>query len=234
MKLKDKLIRDWKKDRETLKTLNFRQKLQFILDDYRGQMFILFVFFMIAFYIGDMVYQSSQTIDLQGFFINDRQNLFPAEELIKDFSSYMGTPSGHRIAFEDSLYVDLESSNEYNAASQGKLVAYVAARELDFFVAPEALAQYYADSFLLYDLEELLPGELQEYLKNDFYYAADGTGEEKACGLSLSRSRFLQNPVYDGTEDYYLLVLSYTPRTDALISFIKYAYPQWEEPLQAH
>ena len=44
MKLKDKLIRDWKKDRETLKTLNFRQRLRFILDYYRGQMFILFVF----------------------------------------------------------------------------------------------------------------------------------------------------------------------------------------------
>lgn len=231
MRLTDKLIRDWKKDRETLKTLNFRQKIQFILDYYRGQMFILFVVLMIAFYIGDMVYQSSQTIDLQGFFVNDRQNLFPAEELIKDFSSYMDTPPGHRIAFEDSLYVDLESSNEYNAASQGKLVAYVAARELDFFVAPEALAQYYAASFLLYDLEELLPEGLREYLKEDFYYTADGTGEKKACGLSLGRSRFLQNPVYDREEDYYLLVLAYTPRIDAMISFIEYAYPQWTDPL---
>ena len=65
MKLKDKLIRDWKKDRETLKTLNFRQRLQFILDYYRGQMFILFVFLMITFYIGDMFYQISQVIDLK-------------------------------------------------------------------------------------------------------------------------------------------------------------------------
>lgn len=230
MKLKDKLIRDWKKDRETLKTLNFRQKLQFILDYYRGQMFILFVFFMIVFYIGDMVYQSSQTIDLQGFFINDRQNLFPAGELIEDFSSYMDTPPGHRIAFEDSLYVTLESSNEYNAASQGKIVAYVAARELDFLVAPESLAQYYSASFLLYDLETLLPEGLREYLKEDFYYAADGTGQKKACGLNLRRSRFLQNPVYDGAEDYYLLVLSYTPRTDSMVSFIEYAYPQQTKP----
>lgn len=229
MKLKDKLIRDWKKDRETLKTLNFRQRLRFILDYYRGQMFILFVFLMITFYIGDMVYQSSQVIDLQGFFVNDRQDLFPAENLIRDFSAYMSTPPGHRIAFEDSLYVDLESNSEYNAASQGKIVAYVAARELDFLVAPEALAQYYAGSFLLYDLEDLLPDRLREYLKEDFYYAADGTGQEKACGLSLARSRFLQNPVYDGGEDYYLLALSYTPRTDALISFIEYAYPQWAE-----
>ena len=224
MTLKNRLIRDLKKDRETLKTLNFRQKVRFILDYYKGQMFILFVCLLFLFYIGDLVYQSSQVIDLQGFFVNDRQNLFPAEDLIQDFSAYQQTPSGHRIAFEDSLYVTLGSSNEYNAASQEKIVAYVAARQLDFLIAPEELAKYYAKSFLLYDLEDLLPEPLCSQLKEDFYYAKDGTGQEKACGLNLRRSRFLKNPVYDGAEDYYLLVLSYTPRTNAMVSFIEYAY----------
>ncbi len=224
MTVTDRLIRDIKKDRETLKTLTFRQKIRFILDYYKGQMFALFICLLFLFYIGDLLYQSSQIIDLQGFFINDRQNLFPAEELIEDFSAYQETPSGHRICFEDSLYVTLGSSNEYNAASQEKIVAYVAAKQLDFLIAPEELAKYYADSFLLYDLDQLLPAPLKEQLQEDFYYAKDGTGQEKACGLNLRRSRFLENPVYDGAEDYYLLVLSYTPRTNAVVSFIEYAY----------
>lgn len=224
MSLKSRLIRDLKKDRETLKTLNFRQKVRFIFDYYKGQMFILFACLLFLYYVGDLIYQSSQVIDLQGFFINDRQNLFPAEELIDDFSAYQNTPSGHRICFEDSLYVDLGSSNEYNAASQEKIVAYVAAKQLDFLIAPEELAKYYANSFLLYDLDELLPEYLKEPLQEDFYYAKDGTGQEKACGLNLRHSRFLKNPVYDGAEDYYLLVLSYTSRTDAMVSFIEYAY----------
>ena len=103
-------------------------------------------------------------------------------------------------------------------------MAYVAAKQLDFLIAPEELAKYYADSFLLYDLDQLLPAPLKEQLQEDFYYAKDGTGQEKACGLNLRRSRFLENPVYDGAEDYYLLVLSYTPRTNAVVSFIEYAY----------
>lgn len=221
---KHPFIQNLKHDRDTLKTLNFRQKIRFILDYYKGQMFILFVCLLFLFYIGDLVYQSSQIIDLQGFFINDRQNLFPAKDLMDDFSDYHQTPSGHRIAFEDSLYVTLGSSNEYNAASQEKIVAYVAAKQLDFLIAPEELAQYYAESFLLYDLETLLPDPLCTQLQEDFYYAKDGTGQEKACGLNLRRSRFLENPVYDNTEDYYLLVLSYTPRTSAVVSFIEYAY----------
>lgn len=218
------LPKAFKQDLKTLKTLNFRQTIRFIFDYYKGQIFALFVCLLFLFYIGDFVYQSSLVIDLHGFFINDRQNLFPAEELISDFSAYQKTPSGHRICFEDSLYVTPGSSNQYNAASQEKIVSYVAAKQLDFLIAPQDLAAYYADSFLLYDLNELLPEHLKDELKEDFYYAKDGTGREKACGLNLRRSNFLKNPVYDGAEDYYLLVLSYTPRTDAVVSFIEYAY----------
>ena len=224
MGIGSRLKSNLKHDRETLKALPFRQKLGFLADYYRWVILLLLILFLLFYYVGDLVWQSHQTIDLQGFFLNDRQDLFPARKLTAEFSDYQNTPSGHRIAFEDSLYVDLDSSSEYNAASQGKLVAYIAARELDFLVAPEELARYYAQSFLLYDLEELLPASLAEYLQEDFYYAADGTGKEKACGLNLCRSRFLQDPAYDGKEQYYLLVLSYTPHTDAMVSFIRYAY----------
>ena len=54
MTLKNRLIRDLKKDRETLKTLNFRQKVRFILDYYKGQMFLLFVCLLFLFYIGEI------------------------------------------------------------------------------------------------------------------------------------------------------------------------------------
>ena len=63
MKLKDKLIRDWKKDRETLKTLNFRQRLQFILDYYRGQMFILFVFNLLFLFTNNRINIIKQPTD---------------------------------------------------------------------------------------------------------------------------------------------------------------------------
>ena len=160
MGIGSRLKSNWKHDRETLKALPFRQKLGFLADYYRWVILLLLILFLLFYYIGYLVWQSHQTIDLQGFFLNDRQDLFPARKLTDEFSDYQNTPSGHRIAFEDSLYVDLDSSSEYNAASQGKLVAYIAARELDFLVAPEELARYYAQSFLLYDLEELLPASL--------------------------------------------------------------------------
>lgn len=222
MSQKKRLTRNFAKDRETLKTLNWKQKIRFCFDYYKGYCFILFVCLLISFYIGDMVYQSHQIIDLQGFFINDEHNLFPAKTLIKDFSNYIELPAGHRIAFEDSLFVDLDSSSEYTAASQGKVVAYIAAKELDFVVAPKELAEFYCQSFSLYDLEELIPEDLKTELLDHLYYAKDGTGITKACALDLSDSRFMRGS--EAESPCYLLVLSYTQRMDAMISFLRYAY----------
>lgn len=222
----NRLFRSWKKDLQTLKTLSPRQKLRFLADYYKGYLFLAFCLFLLVFYLGDMLSQSRRTIDLQGFFVNDRQNLFPARELIKDFSSYRNTAPGHRIAFEDSLFVDLDSGSEYHAASQAKIMAYTAARELDFLVVPADLASRYIPSFPLCDLESLLsedPG-LKELASPDLIYEEDGTKTVKACCLDLHSTRFFQNPAFDGTETYYLLVLSYTEHKEALLSFLRYAY----------
>lgn len=212
-----------KKDRQVFQSLTRKQKVRYILDYYKGWFFIAFAALLILYYIGDMVYQSHQEIDLQGFFINDDHNLFPAKKLISDFSGYARTPRGHRIAFEDSLFVDLDSGTEYHAASQSKVVAYIAAKELDFLVVPKDLAEHYIPSFVLRDLRDVLPAELSQSLAGDLSYAKDGTGAEKACCLDLKRSRFLEGTPY-AESGYCLLVLDYTSRTDAVTSFIRYAY----------
>ena len=128
MTVTDRLIRDIKKDRETLKTLTFRQKIRFILDYYKGQMFALFVCLLFLFYIGDLLYQSSQIIDLQGFFINDRQNLFPAEELIEDFSAYQMCirDRGYAVKFMRMLILVLTALFNYWGFAAGTIFSVCA------------------------------------------------------------------------------------------------------------
>lgn len=204
-------------------SLNRKQKVRYILDYYKGWFFIAFVAVLFLYYIGETVWQSHQIIDLQGFFVNDEHNLFPAKELMEDFSVYTDTPRGHRIAFEDSLFVNLESGTEYHAASQSKIIAYTAAKELDFLVVPRELAEYYARSFVLRDLTSLLPPELAGSVSDDLTFMKDGTGKEKACLLDLRQSRFLAGTPY-AEDGYCLLVLDYTGRSEAVMEFIRYAY----------
>lgn len=212
-----------KNNRQVFRSLTPRQKLRYILDYYKGWFFIGAVALLITFYMGDLLQQSSQTVDLQGFFVNDQYNLFPAKKLSNDFSDYAGTPRRHRIAFEDSLFVDLNSGTEYHAASQSKIIAYIAAKELDFLVVPRDLARYYAPTFVLKDLTELLPEELAGTLSGDLTFMEDGTGSRKACYLDLKQSRFLAGTPYEES-GYCLMVLDYTTRSNSVASFIRYAY----------
>lgn len=217
-----------KKRDGVFRSLSGRQKVRYILDYYKGWCFAAFAALLLLFYVGDMVWQSRQVIDLQGFFVNDEHNLFPAKNMMEEFAGYAGMPRGHRIAFEDSLFVDLDSGSEYHAASQSKIVAYTAAKELDFLVVPRDLAEYYAHSFVLRDLETLLPKELAPNMADDFTYMEDGTGQRKACLLDLRKSRFLAGTPYAG-DGYCMMVLNYTTRSDAVTDFIRYAYENQAE-----
>lgn len=211
-----------RKDRDTLRGLGWRQRIRFCLDYYKGWLFLALAAGLLLFYLWDLAYQSRQTILLQGFFVNDNHNLFPARPLSEEFSEYMGISGHQRIAFEDSLFVDLESGSEYHAASQSKIVVYTAAKELDFLVAPEDLARRYCQAFPLMDLETLIPDGLKEGLEDSLYVAEDGSGTLKACALDLSGSRFLRDAPEEAC--YYLLVFDYSERSDALQAFLRFAY----------
>ena len=72
--------------RKEIHNMKLRKRLRYLYDYYRWVFFLILIAGLILFYMGDLIRQSRQTVDLQGFFINDRQNLFPAKELTEDFS----------------------------------------------------------------------------------------------------------------------------------------------------
>lgn len=222
MKFFQKLYRDFARDKQTLKTLKFRQKLRFMYDYYRGRAFVLLLIGLIGFYCADLYLTTQRETILEGFFTNDEHNLFPAKAIADEFSNVLGLTSKQQVIFDDSLFIQPGSSVNYHAASQSKIVAYVAARELDFLVTTKELMEYYSSSFSLYDLEALLPEKLFLRLQDQLYYAVDGTGMRKACAVSMAGSRF-----DNGTEggSHYMMVLSYTQHQDALIRFLEYAFP---------
>lgn len=224
MKILQRLKTSLSKDRETLKTLSPRQKIRFILDYYKGYGFVFLCLCMIVFYLGDAWMQTRQDTVLEGFFTNDEDNLFPAGSIAKEFSRFLNLSSGQQVIFDDSLYVQIGSSIDYHTASQGKIVAYVSARELDFLVTTKELMEYYSQSFPVYDLEQLLPDRLMKDLEDQLYYAKTADKTVKACAVSLENSRFAKGTASPRTAPYYLMVFSYTQHQDAMIRFLEYAF----------
>lgn len=216
MKFLDKLRRDLANDRETLKRLPFRQKIRFLIDYYRGRAFLLLCLCLALFYIGDAVLEMNRETVLEGFFSNDDENDFPARQITKEFSPLLGLSPRQQVIFDDTLYVVPGSSADLYAASQGKIVAYVSARELDFLVTTEELMKSYVPSFPICDLDELLPADLLTRLEGQIYYANDGSGTYKACGVSMKNSRFRSS--------HYLMVFSYTKHRENMVRFLEWAF----------
>lgn len=214
-----KLHQNFNKDLATLRTLSFRQKLIFIKDYYKGAAFAFLCFALLAFYIRDAWVTAHRETVLEGFFTNDDKNLFPAKSIAGDFSSHLSLNKDQQVIFDDSLYVIIGSKDTYQTTSQSKILAGVSAKELDFLVTTEELTPYYSEHFPIYDLEELLPTDLKEYLKEDLYYGKDNSGDVKACAVNMAHSRFAQ-----GSDSHYLMAFSYTKHTDALIKFLEYAF----------
>lgn len=218
-----KIVRNVSSDKKVLKTLNTRQKIRFIFDYYRGYFFCFILLSMALLYIGEVVWQSHQETVLQGFFTNDRGGYFSAKAITEDLSSYMNLKRGQQVILDDSLYVELGSSSEYITASQSKIVAYIAAQELDFLVAGPDLTEYYMGNLSLYDLEALMGPDLSKELKDAVCYQKDKTGTLRACGLDLSQSRFLKS-ADEPDGPYILMVPSTAPHPEAVAAFIRYSF----------
>ena len=213
-----------KKDWQKLKTLPPKQKFFYIIDYYKGAFFIFLCLGLLGYYIAGAAIEIRNDTVLEGFFSNDDENLFPAKEIAKDFSAHLGLGPRQQVIFDDSLYVIPESSAEYNAGSQGKIIAYIAARELDFLVTTKDLVEMYAPNCPVQDLEELLPDDLRERLQDQLLYGTDGSGAFKACGVSMDGSRFTKDSAAQKEAPHYLMVFSYTQHREALIRFLRYAF----------
>ena len=221
-RIKDNLA----KDRKTLKTLTFRQKIRFIKDYYKGPFFVFLCICMIGFYAWDVWMTTQRETVLEGFFTNDDQNFFPAKKLTEEITQLFQLNSDQQVLFDDSLHVMLGSHDEYHTSSQSKILAYISARELDFLVTTEELTQYYCPNVPIYDLEELLPAELLEKLDGQLYYATDGSGEYKACAVSLANCRYVKGKLADDAAPHYLIAFSYTKHPEALVRFLEYAFEE--------
>lgn len=207
-----------------LKQMNIRQKIGYIWDYYKSYLFLLMLAALVVFFIADALHQRSREIVLQGFFSNDDYNLFDARTISENFGKYLNLNAKQRVVFDDSLYVELDSSSEYVVASQGKISGYIAAKELDFIVTTPELVQHYSTHIPLMDLEAFIPNDLLNSISEYLYYVEGMDPAKKAYALDLSQSRFMKNADYKGDTPYYLIIPSNVQASEALFSFVKYAF----------
>ena len=214
---------------EKLRTMKFGEKIGYIFTYYWKWMLLFLIAVMFCGYVGDAVVQAHKEIVLEGFFTNDDYNLFPAGELERDFAATLDLSKKQAVVFDDSLYISLDGgATEYSAASNGKIIAYMATQELDFVVTTEAVYDFYREDVPMADLGKLLTPELFAQLEEYLVTGTDPDGNTCYTGLDMSQSRYVAGTGADQdertTQRYILFVPYNAPHMEMLNEYIAYCF----------
>jgi hypothetical protein len=220
MTIKERFLK-WKTTESAkLKTMSFRQKLSYILYYYKGWIIGFIIFLMFAGYVGDAVSQAHKEVVIQGFFTNDDYGLFNASKIEKEYGSTLELSKKQCVIFDDALYIDLGGeATEYTAASNGKLIAYMATNELDFVVTTQAVLEHYLDQAPMLDFQNLLDEATFQRFQ-DYMYSYNGS----YVALDMSQSRFIRDVDYDMDETYYMFVPMLAPNPNQICDFIAWCF----------
>lgn len=210
-----------------LRTMTFGGKIGYIFTYYWKWMLLTLVVLMFCGYVGDAIVQAHKETVLEGFFTNDEYDLFPAGDLEREFAAVLELGKGQRVIFDDSLYIGLDGiAREYSAASNGKIIAYMATQELDFVVTTETVYSYYAEDVPMADLETVLSPTLFAALEEYLILGADPDGKACFTGVDMSQSRYVagRDKADAGAERYIMFVPYNAPHIEMLNTYLGYCF----------
>lgn len=109
-------------------------------------------------------------------------------------------------------------------ATLAKISALVASKSLDVVIGDQSAIDHYETVSAYQNLEELLPPELYERVKDHIYRAKDGEGNLTPVALSLEdtalgeKTGIIMDPPY-------LAVIQGSPHKEAALQMIEYLFP---------
>ncbi|MFR1833933.1 MAG: hypothetical protein ACLSX5_12350 [Lachnospiraceae bacterium] len=225
MSLKESLKAEVKEEKAKLKNMSFRDKLWYIWEYYKIHMVIGCVILFFLYAIGTIFYQKSFTTQLYCVVMNDRSvSGADYEKLAADFKTRMGYGEKDKVEMDTSLYISFgENTSQMDYASLAKVTAIIASKDLDVMIADSAAIDHYAVNGGFFNLEETLPADLWELVKDDVYMAKDEAGNFFPAAINLEHSQFHKKAGTQMEEAYFSLIGNST-RTDTAIQFLRYLY----------
>lgn len=211
---------DWKAEKDKLQAMTLRNRIGYLTTYYRWPALFLTAALLLVLYLGDVVHQSTMTFVLQGFVANDDEQLFDEKLVTTEFSAYLGLGKNEAVVFDDSLYVNLESADHYIEASMAKIYAYMAAKELDFLIAPEFVVDHYLSALPMRDFTSLQDPNnraLFSALEPHLHTSLSFDGVEGLYKLDLQFTRF------KGKTPLFMVIPKKSPNPETVLAFLEFA-----------
>ena len=227
MSLKETLKNEAREEQAKLKKMSFRDKLWYIWEYYKIHMLIGCVILFFLYALGTIFYQKSFTTQLFFIVMNDRSGSeADYEGLANEFKTRMGYGKKDKVEVDSSLYISFEeSTSQLDYASLAKVTAIVASKDLDVLISDSPAVEHYASNGAFLNLEEVLPADLWDLVKDDVYMAKDENGNSFPAAISLDDSYFHEKTGTQMEEAYFSLINNST-RTDTAFEFLRYLYEE--------
>jgi len=168
---------EFKEERAALKHGTPRQKFAYFMDYYKWYV-IIAVFIIIAGIYTIREVMSRKETALYTCLLNTLEQE-TAAQYNADFAEAIGLDTDtYQMIFDAGVWIDINSMDESTMANSQKLMAHLAAGELDIMITDTDSITNYAYQQDFYTMEELLSPEQYEQYKPYFYYIDMKTLEE--------------------------------------------------------
>lgn len=225
--LKDRLHEESAK----IKEMPLKDKIWYIWEYYKFPIVGVIIGLFLVSSIGSAMYNNRFDAALSCVILNSR---YDSEALTVDqyfdqgFREYIGLDPNLKIDVDYSMNPTFDESamNEYSYAELAKLTAMISSKELDIMIGSPDVIDHYGEMGGFFNLEELLPADLYEQLRDLLYTTTNAeTGEETVCGIRIGESDFDKKTGLV-LEDPVLTILNNSTHTDTAVQLIRYIFQQ--------
>lgn len=160
---------EFREEREALKHGTPRQKFTYFMDYYKWHVIIAVIVIIMGIYTVREIMDKRDTA-LYACLLNTIE-LEGAQEYNAGFAEAIGLDTdAYQLTFDANIWIDINSMDESTMVNSQKLMAHLAAGELDIMITDQdSISNYtYQDNFLT--MEELLPPEQYGKYEPYFYY----------------------------------------------------------------
>jgi hypothetical protein len=218
--------RDKQSEKEKLKSMNGKQKLEYFNHYYRNKLIVGIAIVAFLIYMTYTMLTPRPVTELFVAVINNAISSTNVDTLKTEFGQILGVePDSQGLIIDNTFYTSSSGeTSELTLANEQKLGVYIFSGEIDIIVASESDFENYAYYGNFIKLSDVLPSDLITTLAPKFVYAElEDTKTKSAYGISLK-----DVTVYDNSnqrvENPVLGIVANSKQKENSVEFIKYLF----------
>ncbi len=208
-----------------LKGAPLKEKFSYFMEYYlKSTLAIIAILILVGSFVYTIVTAPEDTA-FAAYFYNDTGDS-SSTALIDDYIAYTGIDTKeHEVYLDATMDYSADNGNYMAYTGLEKAMAVISTKELDIIVGDQEAFDYFLRSDCFHDVTTILPAELLEKYKDQFYYYTfEETGETLPVGIYVTDSPKLKEHNYYIDKEPILGFISNSDSIENALTFLEFIY----------